>query len=499
MELETIIGLEIHIQLATQSKMFSPSRNSEELNEKPNHSIDVIDLGHPGTLPLINEEAVGLACTLAYALGMSVHSHTKFDRKHYFYPDLPKGYQITQYDQPLGTEGFLVYFYPTDEGYIEKTAGFERLHLEEDTAKSFHVEGKEATIAIDHNRSGKSLVEIVTCPDFRSPKEAKAFLEELQRVVRACGVSDAHMEKGQLRVDANISLRPKGENKLYPKTEIKNINSFRAVEKALLFQIEEQKKAWVEGNPPQCTRTVGWRDDENRTVLQRAKETAADYRYFPDPDVPPLSLSEQFLNHRKSLVPELPTATRKRFMSEYGLNYAAASLLTDTPYLIRFFEEVTSSLEERLSEQNDENQDIQRIAKTAYRWISTDILNFLNKSKIDFSQIPLTVEHFSEFLSHVSRGSITAFVGHRILSKMLSDKISYSQALEIVGGETSSEEQSLEDIVSQVIQENPKQVAEYHSGKKTIFAYFLGQIMRKSKGVFDPLQVRQLLERYLIK
>src|SRR3989344_4042937 len=285
MELEPVIGLEIHVQLKAKSKMFCSCDNTGE--DKPaNTTICPVCMGHPGTLPVPNAEAIKMATKAALTLNLKVNLHSKFDRKNYFYPDLPKGYQISQYDEPLASEGYLEI--ETNQG--KKKIGLERLHLEEDTAKLLH-QGKKSLV--DFNRAGTPLMEIVTKPEIKSPEEAKVFLQELRLIMRYIGASDADMEKGHLRCDANISLRPRGEDKMYPKTEIKNLNSFRAVEKALQYEVKRQSGEWRSGKINDVTGTRGWDESKGETIPQREKEAIHDYRYFPEPDIPPLNLSQE--------------------------------------------------------------------------------------------------------------------------------------------------------------------------------------------------------------
>ena len=313
MELETVIGLEIHIQLKTKSKMFCSCNNAGE-DLAPNTTVCPVCTGQPGVLPVPNREAIEWAVKTSLALNSKINPLSKFDRKHYFYPDLPKGYQISQYDLPIAEGGWVeIDTIDANDQPITRKINLVRLHAEEDAAKNIH--GDDGSTYVDYNRGGTPLVEIVTQPDLKTPAEAKTFLQELQQIARYLDISHAEMEKGHLRCDVNISLRPKGENKFYAKTEIKNLNSFRMVERALEYEIQRQTKLWAEGNPPTKLATRGWDDATQTTIEQRVKEEAADYRYFPEPDIPPFKL-EAVAEKMRALVPEMPATRRRRFVDE---------------------------------------------------------------------------------------------------------------------------------------------------------------------------------------
>ncbi|MEK7075152.1 MAG: Asp-tRNA(Asn)/Glu-tRNA(Gln) amidotransferase subunit GatB, partial [Patescibacteria group bacterium] len=353
MKLQTIIGLEFHVQLKTKTKMFCGCANEPEA-EEPNKHICPICLGHPGVLPTINQAVVNMAIKVSAALNCEIAEFTKFDRKNYFYPDLPKGYQISQYDLPFAENGWLGINFLAKDGLAGrlddekqmKRIGIIRLHLEEDAAKSIH--DKKSTL-VDFNRGGAPLIEIVTSPHFSTPQEAKTFGQELQLIVRYLNVSDADMEKGQLRCDANISLRPEGDPKLYPKTEIKNINSFRALERALAFEIERQTILWTNGQPPAKQETRGWLEAKQETISQRTKEEAEDYRYFPEPDLPPLAFTKEQIEQLSVSNIELPQAKRRRFMATYGFNADETKILTESKELANYAEEIISELREWLN------------------------------------------------------------------------------------------------------------------------------------------------------
>ena len=332
MQLETVIGLEIHIQMKTKSKMFCSCSNDSD-DTKANTHVCPICLGHPGTLPVANKQAIKLGTMMALALDCNISKKSIWARKNYFYPDLSKGYQISQFEEPLAENGHLT-VQVKDKKY---RIGINRLHLEEDAAKNFH--SKDKTL-VDYNRGGTPLAEIVTEPDFRSPEETRAFLTELRLMARYLGVSDADMEKGHLRCDANISLRPAGENKLYPKTEVKNLNSFKSVEKALSFEVKRQSAEWKKGTPIDFQSTRGWDEHKLKTVEQRDKEESADYRYFPEPDLPPIIYTEKEVKKIQADLPELPQQKRERFKSEYELKIQDANVLVEDKHIADYFEKV---------------------------------------------------------------------------------------------------------------------------------------------------------------
>src|SRR3990167_11023763 len=346
MNLIPIIGLEIHVQLKTKSKMFCSCANVLG-DAAPNTSICPICMGYPGTLPVPNKQAIEWTQLAGAALGCELAMESKFDRKSYFYPDLPKGYQVSQYDKPFCLKGE----FPIVVNGKERTIGITRIHLEEDAAKNTHSKDGKSTL-VDYNRAGTALMEIVTEPDIASPEEARIFLQELQRVMRALGVSDADMERGQMRCDANVSLRLETQTEFSPKTEVKNVNSFKFVEKALAYEIERQTALWEKQEVPSHA-TRGWNSITGKTEAQRTKEDAADYRYFPEPDIPPFEFTQEELHARKQLLPELPWEARKRFMQEFGVSAQQAELLIVNKDLAHFFEDTCSEISQADNERED--------------------------------------------------------------------------------------------------------------------------------------------------
>jgi len=485
MRLETIIGLEIHLQLKTKSKMFCACNNAGE-NEPPNTTVCPICLGHPGTLPTLNMQAVKYGLQLALALDCSINQSSKFDRKNYFYPDLAKGYQISQFDLPIGFEGGLV----VSVSGQEKRVGIERLHLEEDAAKNLHQSDKTL---IDFNRAGTPLVEIVTKPDFRSPRETKEFLQELRLMARYLGVSDADMEKGHLRVDANISLRPEGDIKFYPKTEIKNINSFRSVERALEFEVKRQFELWNEKKAPSATQTRGWDEGKQKTVEQRTKEDSADYRYFPEPDLPGLEISDELLAQVRANTPELPHQKRHRFMKEYGLSAADVKILVNNREWAAWFESVMSDLKEWLEKPED---NIGKLSKLVNSWITTEIFARLSE-EMRFSDIKFSAENFAELIKLLYEKKINSTAGQKILDEMMKTGDDPSLIAEKLDLAQIDDDSTLDDLVVKVVMLYPEQVAQYKAGKVAVLKFLMGKVMTESKGKANPQKVEEILKEKL--
>lgn len=469
MKFEPVIGLEIHVQLKTKSKMFCSCANIFG-DVPPNSAICPICLGYPGTLPVPNAAAIAWTRLAGAALNCKLAHKSKFDRKSYFYPDLPKGYQISQYDQPFCGRGALEIVVDGKE----RTIGLTRIHLEEDAAKNTHT--KNHTL-IDFNRAGTPLIEIVTEPDIRTPAEAKVFLQELQRIMRALGVSDADMEKGQMRCDANISLRKIGSKKFNPKTEVKNLNSFRNVEHALAHEIKRQEKMLAVGDIPKAA-TRGWDADAQKTTEQRTKEEAADYRYFPEPDIPPFVLTEADDEKIRKQLPELPPARRQRFESEYGLNADQAQLFVDLPLLADYFENTISELKEL-----DQN-----LTKQTANLI-------LRELKSRLPDIKISPENFAEVVMLVEQGRITKTALPKLLAEMQATGGDPDPLIAKLGLVQLSDTSQLDAIVNEVIQANPDVVAKIKAGKDSALQFLMGQVMVKTKGQASAPTVIELLQR----
>lgn len=495
MDLEPIIGLEIHVQMKTRTKMFCACDNRGE-DAPPNTTICPICTAQPGTLPVMNHDAIMFSVRMALALHCRILEHVKFDRKSYFYPDLPKGYQISMYDLPIGVDGYL--------HLADQDIRINRLHLEEDAAKLLHSVDEKWSF-VDYNRAGTPLMEIVTEPDFRTPAEAKRFLQELQTICRYLNVSDADMEKGHLRCDVNISLRPIDEDRLYPKTEIKNVNSFKAVERALEFEIKRQTKLWEAGTPPTTTTTRGWNDGKQTTEEQRWKEGEGDYRYFPEPDLPPLHLGplhpidpEQV----RATLPELPAARRQRFVDELGITATDVMLLTSDPALANFTEQVVSELGEQLKELAPDSADtlVGKIGRTTGGWIASKFLGICNDRGVALAAVlnkNVTPEDFAELLALFLTGRVNSTIATQILEQMIVVGGEPHHLLEEMHVEQISDSDVLAQAIDAAIQANPGPVADFKAGKTNAIQFLVGQIMKGTKGAANPEVVRKLLERKL--
>lgn len=511
---QTIIGMEVHVELKTKSKMFCSCKNDPDLKE-PNVNICEICLGHPGTLPTANKQAIAWTVLIGKALGCTIRPLSKFDRKHYFYPDLPKGYQISQYDEPIAEHGSLqLQFYTQENIREEATIGIERAHLEEDTAKLLHDD--EGSTLADFNRSSTPLVEIVTKPDFKTALEAKTFCQELRTLLRYLGVSDADMEKGHMRCEANVSVQeagkfeivdgvvqPLGDYELNNKVEVKNINSFKAVEKAIDFEIKrqtallEKEEAW-----PQQTR--GWDDSKGETVLQRIKENAQDYRYFPEPDIPPF--------HPETIagdisLPELPQAKRTRFHEEYGFSYADAKLLSDNKKWANFAEDVMSEVVEWLhalpevSGASDEikEEKKQHIARLTGGWLTSKLMGAMVERKLQIDDLNLSAENFAELIALIYAKRVTSTNAQKILGTMLDAKTDMdpTHIMEENGYGQVSDESAISSMVDTVIADYPKQVEEFKAGKDPVIKFLIGMVMKASEGSADPAVVEKILREKL--
>lgn len=513
MKLQPIIGLEIHVQLKTKSKMFCGCDNSGE-GKPANTTVCPICMGQPGVLPVANKTAIEWSIMAAQALNCEIPEMTKFDRKHYFYPDLPKGYQISQYDQPIGVKGHItIDSKEPDAANGKRRVDITRLHLEEDAAKNFHSQDGKYTF-VDFNRAGTPLMEIVTEPDIRSAEEAKTFMQELRLIMRYLDISDADMEKGHLRCDANISMAEVKKGKLNydhfnPKTEIKNINSFNAVKRALEYEIKRQTKLFEEGNIPKQQSTRGWNEDKGVTEEQRTKEEAHDYRYFPEPDLPPLhfyiSDSPIDVEKIKRELPELPQAKRKRFQEQFELPADQAKILTEDKNLAAYTEKVISELTSWLATTGemegtpeeiwDKNKG--KISKLVSKWLINRLLFHLNNEGINISQCKITPENFAEFITIVYGGKINQASASKLLEEMYKtgkDPSNIMDEQDLTQIEDASE---LEEIVKKVIKNNPSQVELYKKGKTTVIQYFIGQVMKETKGKANPQIVKELLEKEL--
>lgn len=492
MKYEAIIGLEIHVQLKTKSKMFCACDNTGE--DKPaNTTICPVCTGQPGTLPVANQKAIDYSVMAAMALNCEVRPDTHFDRKSYFYPDLPKGYQISQYTEPIGRNGYL----EIDIAGLTRKIKIKDLHLEEDTGKLIHAPGKTF---IDFNRAGTPLMEIVSEPDLKTPEEARIFLQDLRLIMRYLGISEADMEKGHLRCDANISLRFEGDNKLYPKTEIKNLNSFKSVEKGLQYEIERQTELWDQKKAPEISSTRGWDEKKEITVEQRSKEAVKDYRYFPEPDLPSLHFEKSYLAQLKGSIPELPTEKRRRFIEDYLFDNKSAEVLISDLFLSKFAESVLSELKNWLQAESKTDkglytyeQDKKEFSRLIANWLLNRLLSLINENKTKIDQLKITPENFAEFIIIIYKKRINNSAGQELLKIMFETGADPSNIMEEKGLGLLADKDGLIKIIKEVIKENPGPVKEYKGGKEATFKFLLGQVMKKTKGQADHKTVSELL------
>ena len=472
------IGLEIHIELKTRSKMFCSCKNDP--NEKhPNINICPVCLGHPGTLPVINQEAIKKTIKTGLALNCEISKYTFFERKNYFYPDLPKGYQISQYSAPLCQNGFL------EIG--GKKIRIKRIHLEEDTGRLIHE--KEYSL-VDFNRAGVPLMELVTEPDLESAKEAREFAEELQLILRYLDVSDADMEKGQMRVEANVSLSFKKE-KLGTKVEIKNLNSFKAVERAIEYEIKRQGKI-LEAGKKVIQETRGWDPAREITFPQREKEEAQDYRYFPEPDLPPLEITQEMIEKIQAEIPELPQQKRLRFKREYGLDEKSIEIFVRNKDFGEYFEKVVSEFAPNLPKEK-----LLRQIKLASNYFTTDLLALLKGSSIKGEDFLITPENFAKFIGLIEEGKISSKIAKMVLEEMFKTGANPSHIIEERGLVLITDEKEIEKIVHQVLLENQKAVSDFKKGKETALQFLIGQVMKKTKGKANPKLTREVLLKAL--
>lgn len=474
MEFETVIGLEVHVELKTDSKIFSASPN--HFGAEPNTNTSVIDLGYPGVLPVLNKKAVDYGMKAAMALNCEVATHTKFDRKNYFYPDNPKAYQISQFDKPIGEHGWIEI---EVNGYTKKI-GITRIHLEEDAGKLNHGKGYSL---VDYNRQGTPLVEIVSEPDIRTPDEAYAYLEKLKSIIQYTGVSDCKMEEGSLRCDANISIRPIGQKEFGTKTELKNLNSFNFVRKGLEFEEKRQKEIVSSGGKiDQETR----RFDEatGATLLMRVKEGSDDYRYFPEPDLLDLYIDEDWKARIRAEIPELPDQRQKRYIEELGLPVYDAKVLTVTIEMADFFEATVQSGAD---------------AKMASNWIMGDVSGYLNAEGKELDQVALTPEGLASMIKLIDNGTISTKIAKTVFKELIENGGDAEQIVKAKGLVQISDEGTLLKIIAEVLDANPQSVEDFKNGKNKAVGFLVGQLMKATKGQANPQMVNQLLQQELAK
>jgi aspartyl-tRNA(Asn)/glutamyl-tRNA(Gln) amidotransferase subunit B len=474
---EVVIGLEVHVQLLTRTKIFCGC--STQFGDAPNANTCPVCLGLPGTLPVLNKRAVELGMQAALALNCTVHEHSRFARKNYFYPDLPKGYQISQYELPLATDGYL----DIEVSGAKKRIGITRLHLEEDAAKNLHEGFKDSATKgyVDYNRCGTPLAEIVSEPDMRSPEEAYAYLTTLRQIMLYTGVSDCNMEEGSLRCDANVSARLKGAKEFGSKVEVKNLNSFRFLVKALEHEFERHVGV-IEGGGRIIQETRLWHQAEGHTVGMRSKEKAHDYRYFPEPDLLPVHVSAQWRDAVKAALPELPAAKRERFVAGYAITPYDAAVLTDSTDLAHYFEETVKA---------------GAPGKAAANWMQTELLRRLKDSGKEITASPVSPKALAELIQLVEGGKITGAVAKKVFAKMFEDGRSAAAIVEAEGLGAQVSSDSLEQVAREVIEKNPDNVAKYKSGNDGVFKFFVGQVMKGTRGQANPQAVNEVLKKLL--
>jgi len=472
MQWETVIGLEIHTQLATKSKIFSGAPTAFGAN--PNTQACAVDLGLPGVLPVLNEQAVRLAVRFGTAIEAEIAERSVFARKNYFYPDLPKGYQISQFELPVVGKGKVQIILA--DGAM-KEVGVTRAHLEEDAGKSLH-EDFHGLTGIDLNRAGTPLLEIVSEPDMRSPEEAVAYAKKIHQIVRWIGISDGNMQEGSFRVDANVSVRPKGEDAFGTRAEIKNINSFRFLDKAIHFEIERQIDV-IEGGGKVVQETRLYDADKDETRSMRTKEEANDYRYFPDPDLLPLVIDAELLARAMEDLPELPDAKRGRFRSQYGLSDYDANLLTASRDMADYFERVATVCDD---------------AKLAANWIGGEVSAALNKVDLEISDSPVSAELLAGLIGRIKDNTISGKIAKQVFEAMWHGEGDADAVIEAKGLKQITDSGAIETMIDEIIAANPAQVEQYRSGKEKVFGFFVGQVMKASRGKANPQQVNTSLK-----
>ncbi len=467
---EVVIGLEVHAQLKTKSKIFAP--DSTEFGNEQNSQISPITLGMPGVLPVLNKECVNMGIKLGLALNCQIPERCKFDRKQYFYPDLPKGYQISQYDEPICVNGYI--------DIKGKRIGITRAHLEEDAGKLVHV--GSAGIAgstyslVDLNRAGTPLLEIVSEPDIRSSEEAKNYMEELRNIVRYIGVCDGNLEEGSMRCDANISIMPKGSKEFGTRAEIKNVNSFKALQRAIEYEIDRQIEL-VEDGEEVIQETRLWDDNAGETRSMRGKEDAHDYRYFPEPDLMPLSISREWVEEIRNSMPELPSQKRQRYM-DLGLSEYDASVIVEQMQSALFFDKVL---------------ELGGNAKIAVNFMMGEIAAYLKENHIEINETKLTPENLTELVGLIEKDTISNNIGKQILIEMIEEGTKASDIVEKKGLSQITDVDAIRKMVEEVVNNNPNQVEQYKSGKTNILGFFVGQVMKATKGRANPKTVNEIL------
>jgi aspartyl-tRNA(Asn)/glutamyl-tRNA(Gln) amidotransferase subunit B len=485
---ETVIGLEVHAQLLTKSKVFCA--DSTEFGTPPNSNISPVSLGHPGTLPVLNREAVDYAIRMGLATQCSIRPVSLFARKHYFYPDLPKGYQISQFDEPLCYEGWVeIELDAKGDGSNVKRIGITRIHMEEDAGKSIH--DLDIDTLVDLNRAGVPLIEIVSEPDIRSAQEAVAYLTQIRQTLLYLGICDGNMEEGSFRCDANISIRPRGQKEFGTRTEVKNVNSFRNVEKAIEYEVARQIEV-VESGGTVVQETRGWDAGSQTTKPQRSKEQAHDYRYFPDPDLPPVRVPQAWLDEIRSQLPELGLERKRRFVREFGLPGYDASVLTQEQDVAQFFEDSCAAL----TKETDNSGNIKERYKLVSNWIMTEVMRVLGEKKINVVELceqGLKPAALAELVELFASDTISSKIAKEIFPDVLAGK-SAKAIVEERGLVQVSDDSVIVAMVEKLLADNPDEVERYRGGKKNLMGFFVGQALKASQGKFNPKIVTKTLQ-----
>lgn len=467
---ETVVGLEVHVELHTKTKIFCGCETS--FGASPNSHTCPVCLGHPGVLPVLNRQAVEYAMKAAMAINCDIADWCKFDRKNYFYPDSPKAYQISQYDEPIGSNGWI----DIEVNGQTKRIGITRLHLEEDAGKLTHMDGGLGSL-VDLNRVGTPLVEIVSEPDIRSPEEAKAYLEKLKAIMQYCDVSDVKMEEGSLRCDANVSIRPWGQEKFGTRTELKNMNSFRGVQRGLEYEVMRQSDVLDSGGKV-VQETRRWDESQGKTFSMRSKEEAHDYRYFPDPDLVRVQIDAEWKDRVRASIPELPDARQARYTQQYGLPSYDAGVITSSMKLADFFEESLKYTDD---------------AKASSNWIMGDLLGYLNANNLEIQQVPITGQGLGEMIQLIAKGTISSKIAKTVFKAMLESGKLPQQIVEEQGLVQISDEGAILAIVDRIVEANPQSVEDFRGGKDKAIGFLVGQIMKETKGKANPGLVNKLL------
>lgn len=469
MNFETVIGLEVHVELKTESKIFSPSPN--QFGAEPNTNVNPIDLGYPGTLPILNEQAVNFAMKAAMALNCEVATDTKFDRKNYFYPDNPKAYQISQFDKPIGENGWL----EIEVNGKKKRIGITRLHMEEDAGKLTH--GDDGYSLVDFNRQGTPLIEIVSEPDMGSPEEAYAYLEKLKNIIQYTGVSDCKMEEGSLRCDANVSIRPIGQEEFGVKSELKNLNSFNFVQKGLEFEEKRQEKVLLAGGEI-LQETRRYDEKTKETILMRIKEGSDDYRYFPEPDLVHMHISDEWKERIRQQIPELPDARKKRFVTELGMPEYDAAIITDSKEMADFLEATIA-----------QGADI----KQASNWLMGAVFEYMNKHQKELHDLALTPEGLGKMIRLIENGTISSKIAKKVFAELVDKGGDPEQIVKDKGLVQISDEGQLREIITKILDGNEQSIIDFKNGKDRALGFLVGQVMKQTKGQANPPMVNKIL------